>query len=105
MKNVNSPIIATYEGNEIGDYLSITFLDTNGRKSYDFGFGNNDFGEVLLFNKAMVDNPNYFRKTFKVYWEWKISTFPCCDGNYKTVKAYLPSITRLELIETLADKK
>jgi len=99
-KNVKNPFIATYKGCDFGDYFHITFEDTNG-KVYDFGFGNNHFGEYLLYNgEQYEDNPKYLNKKFKVYWNWKKTTFPCCDGEYESVEAYLPAITKLELGET-----
>lgn len=45
------------------------------------------------------DNPTYLNKKFKIHWKWKITTFPCCEGEYQTVKAYQPSIIKLELLE------
>jgi hypothetical protein len=99
-KNVESPFLATYNGNDFGDYHHIIFIDANG-KSFDFGFGNNDFGEIELFfeNDDLRDNPEYLEKTFKVYWEWKASSFPCCSGEYEMVEAYLPSIVKLEVAD------
>lgn len=99
-KNVKNPIIATYQGCDFGDYFHITFQDADGI-NYDFGFGNNHFGEYILYDKTQyVDNPKYLGKKFKVYWNWKISNFPCCDGEHESVKAYHPSITKLELMTT-----
>ncbi len=98
-KNVKNPFIATYKGNDFGDYHHINFEDVN-NKSYDFGHGNNYFGSFLLFfnDKHLNDNPKYLEKQFKIFWKWKISSFPCCSGDYKSVEAYLPSITKLELL-------
>ncbi len=97
-KNTPNPLIVNYKGNDIGDYFHLTFEDNKGN-SYDFGFGNNNFGDYELYNKTdLTDNPKYLNKTFKVYWEWKPSKFPCCSGEYKIVEAYLPSIAKLELI-------
>ena len=98
-KNVPNPFIADYDGNEFGDYHHIIFKGGK-NKSYDFGFGSNDFGEFELFSDdELIDNPKYVGRTFKVYWEWKAASFPCCSGEYDMVKAYLPSIVRLELVE------
>lgn len=97
-KNVKSPFIASYKGCDFGDYFHVNFEDANG-KTYDFGHGENDFGAYKLYNKTdFTDNPKYLGKSFKIYWNWKISSFPCCDGEYDMVKAYQPSITKLELI-------
>ena len=106
-RDVENPFIATYEGNNFGDYHHIEFEDDNG-ESYDFGFGNNNYGNILLFfdDEQLTDNPKYLGKLFKIYWEWKVSSFPCCSGEYETAEAYLPSIIKLELIEeTNANKK
>lgn len=98
-KNVANPLIVTFRGTDMGDYFHLNFEDKQGRK-YDFGFGNNDYGQYRLFDKDDFDtNPEYMGKSFRLYWNWKVSTFPCCDGEYYNVEAYLPSITRLELIE------
>ena len=99
-KNVKSPIIANFQRSDFGDYFHLIFKDANGIE-YDFGFGMNNFGEYKLYDEPYYnDNPKFLGKTFKVYWNWKITTFPCCDGEYDPVEAYLPSITNLELIET-----
>lgn len=104
-ENVKNPIVATFKGCDFGDYFHLNFEDANG-KNYDFGFGNNNYGEYLLFDKTDYnDNPEYLGKTFKICWNWKITSFPCCDGDYEKVEAYLPSITKLELIETTASEK
>ncbi len=104
-KNVSNPIIAIYKGNTFGDYHHIEFEDANGKR-YDFGFGDNDFGNIKLYfdDDQLTDNPKYLGKSFKVFWDWKISTFPCCSGEYKLVEAYTPSIIKLELIKTSANK-
>jgi hypothetical protein len=104
-KNVKNPFVASYRGCDLGDYFHLNFEDANG-KNYDFGFGNNNYGKYLLYDKTDYnDNPKYLGKSFNIYWNWKITSFPCCDGEYDMVKAYLPSITKLELIETTANKK
>lgn len=96
-EGVSNPIIATYKGTSFGDYFHLEFEDTKG-KIYDFGFGNNNYGNYKLFNKNDdTDNPKYVGKKFMIYWSWKISSFPCCEGEYETVEAYLPSIIKLEL--------
>jgi len=97
-KNVPNPFIAIYKGNNIGDYHHINFKDSKG-KIYDFGFGRNDFEHISLFNKELNDNPKYLGKSFKIFWDWKISSFPCCSGEYEILKAYHPSILKLEIIK------
>jgi len=98
-KGVSNPLEVVYKGNDIGDYQHILFEDTNG-KSYDFGFGANDWGGIELFDSEYNDDPHYLGKSFRVFWEWKIASFPCCSGEYEMVKAYLPSIVKIELIST-----
>jgi hypothetical protein len=96
-ENVQNPLIAVYKGNDFGDYHHINFEDANG-KNYDFGFGNNDYGDLVLFDEEQLDdNPEYLGQSFLLFWEWKIATFPCCSGDYEVAEAYLPSIVKLEL--------
>ena len=99
-QNVPNPITATYIGNDFGDYHHIHFKDANGVE-YDFGQANNNFGEYKLFENSgqYEDHPGYLGKEFKVYWDWTLSEFLCCDGEYGKAKAYLPAITKLELIK------
>lgn len=104
-KNVTNPFIASYQGCDFGDYFHLNFKDVK-NKHYDFGFGDNNYGEYSLFDSIHFnDNQKYIGKSFKIYWNWKLSSFPCCDGEYNLVKAYLPSITKLELTEKNANKK
>lgn len=99
-KNVPNPIIATYKGNEFGDYHHINFKNANG-KTYDFGQAKNNFGEFTLYDDSeqYVDNPKFLGKKFNVYWNWKIAEFLCCEGEYGKAKAYLPTIVKLELVK------
>ena len=99
-QNVPNPITATYIGNDFGDYHHIIFKDANGVE-YDFGQANNYYGEYSLFENSgqYEDHPDYLGKEFKVYWDWTLSEFLCCDGEYGKAKAYLPAITKLELIK------
>lgn len=99
-RGTENPMTATFTGVDFGDYFHIDFEDSTG-KSFDFGFGNNDFGKYELIDDTdqMIENKEYFNKQFKIYWEWKISEFPCCSGEYELVKAYQPSIVGLELVD------
>jgi hypothetical protein len=99
-KNVPNPIIATYQGNDFGDYHHIIFKDANG-VGYDFGQAKNDYGQYNLHELSgqYNDNPKFLGKKFRVFWDWKLSEFLCCEGDYGKAKAYLPSITKLELIK------
>lgn len=104
-KNVQSPFTAVYTGCNIGDYFHLNFEDVKG-KSYDFGFGNNNYGDILLFDTvAYESNRKYVGRTFRIHWTWKISKFPCCDGEYDNVEAYYPSITKLEVVSSTQEKK
>jgi len=104
-KNVSNPFVASYQGCDFGDYFHLNFKDANS-KNYDFGFGNNNYGEYSLFDTlSFKDNHKYLKHSFKIYWDWKPTSFPCCDGEYNLVKAYLPSITKLELLENKGSKK
>ena len=104
-KQVPNPFVATYEGINFGDYEHMIFKDAEG-KSYDFGDGNNDFGDIELLSDIVerIDNPKYLGKSFSVYWEWRASTFYCCSGDYESVQAFIPSIVKLELIEAKTNK-
>lgn len=98
-QNTPNPLIAFYKGNDIGDYFHLSFEDENGNP-YDFGSGNNSFGEYKLYNKeSLDDNPKYLNKKFKVFWDMKASSYPCCSGEYDMVKTLQPSITKLELVK------
>lgn len=99
-KHVSNPFIATYQGNNFGDYMHILFKDAKGT-IYDFGQADNNYGQYKLFKQSgqYEDNPQYLGKKFNVYWEWKLSGFLCCEGDYGKAKAYIPAITKLELIK------
>jgi len=98
-KDISNPLIVKYTGMEWGDYFHIIFEDINGTE-YDFGFGNNNYGDYILYDdETYFDNPKFLNQTFKLYWEWKLSVFPCCNGEYKQVEGYKPSIIKMELIE------
>lgn len=99
-QHVPNPITASYQGNDFGDYHHIIFEDKKG-ETYDFGQAANQYGKYQLHDLSgqYKDNPLYLGRTFRIYWEWKLSNFLCCEGDYDKVKAYLPSITKLELIK------
>ena len=99
-QNAPNPVTAIYQGNDFGDYQHILFKDAKG-KTYDFGQAANNYGKYQLHEHSgqYKDNPAYLGRKFKVYWEWKLSDFLCCEGDYDRVKAYLPAITKLELIK------
>lgn len=99
-QDVPNPMTATYEGNDFGDYHHILFKDAKG-VVYDFGQANNNLGQYKLHELSgqYEDNPKFLGKKFKVYWNWKLADFVCCEGEYNKVKAYLPAITKLELIK------
>lgn len=99
-QNAPNPITATYQGNDFGDYHHILFKAANGVE-YDFGQAKNNYGQYKLHELSgqYNDNPEFLGKKFKVYWDWKLSKFLCCDGEYGKAEAYLPAITKLELIK------
>ena len=96
-KDVPNPAELYFQGFDFGDYPHIIFTD--GKEGYyDFGDGNNSFGEYEA--GIMSDETSeYEGKKFKVYWDWKVSSFSCCEGNMGAVTAKVPSITKLELME------
>jgi hypothetical protein len=103
-KDVPNPFIAVYRGCDFADYFHLTFEDNKG-KTYDFGFGNNNFGTYTLFDSEQCnDNKKYLNKSFRIFWNWTPSSFPCCDGEYEKVEAYMPSITKLEITESAITK-
>ncbi len=99
-QKVPNPISATYQGNDFGDYQHILFKDAN-KVVYDFGQAKNNYGQYKLHKLSgqYEDNPEFLGKKFNVYWEWKLTEFLCCDGEYDKARAYVPSITKLELIK------
>jgi hypothetical protein len=99
-QNRPNPLTATYQGNDFGDYHHILFRDANGT-TYDFGQANNHYGPYQLHARSgqYDDNPEYLGKKFKIYWDWILTDFSCCDGEYGKAKAYLPSIIKLELVQ------
>lgn len=94
--NADNPMIATFEGYSMGDYEHILFLDNKGNR-FDFAYGNNDFGK-LSKDDFYSEDSKYVNKKFKVYWDFKMSEFTCCEGEDNWVKGEAPSITKLELI-------
>ncbi|MBL7912464.1 MAG: hypothetical protein JNJ41_15495 [Bacteroidia bacterium] len=99
-KNAPNPITAIYQGNDFGAYHHLLFKAANGAV-YDFGQAKNNYGQYNLHKLSgqYEDNPEFLGKEFKVYWDWKLSEFLCCHGEYGEAKAYLPSITKLELVK------
>lgn len=97
-KNVPNPFIASYQGNDFGDYQHIIFKDAKG-ETYDFGQAKNKYGRYQLHNLSgqYEDNPAYLGREFTIHWEWKITDFLCCEGDYEKVKARVPTIIKLEL--------
>ena len=94
-----TPLIVKYNGNMLNDHFSLEFEDSLGN-IYDFGDSNNSFGKYTLYSGDQYnDNPELLVKWFKLYWEYKLSTFPWCGGDYYQQKEILPSISNLELIE------
>lgn len=99
-KDVPNPFVATYRGNEFGDYFHVIF-EINDTLHYDFGFGDNQFDAHVLYENGgdYADNPDYLDKRFEVHWAWRISIFPCCSGAFERAVAYMPSIVGLKLVK------
>ena len=95
--SVPNPLVARYTGSEFGDYLHLTFKDAQGR-TYDFGNGKNSLGQMLLYGDDFISNPEYVGKKFRISWDWKKSSFYCCEGEMNTVEAQVPSIVGVELV-------
>ena len=96
---VGTPIVVKFQNADFGDYPHLVFEDAN-NKTYDFGFGNNDLSNFTIYeneNDSWV-SPSLKGSSFSIYWEWKISSFACCSGEREMVKAYIPSIVKLEPI-------
>lgn len=96
--NVPFTLEAKYMGFEIGDYPHIIFKDKKG-KEYDFGDGNNSYGSFKEDDFLTDGKSKYQGKTFKLTWEWKTSTFLCCEGEMEEHTGKVPSITSLELVK------
>lgn len=96
-KGVENPIVADFDGVIFGDYFYIYFKGENGKK-YTFSSGDHDFGQYTLYDENQNSNPKYVGKKFKIYWDWRKSSFPCCQGGYKKTVAHQPTILKLELI-------
>lgn len=101
-KDVKNPIIAKYKGIWLGDYFHFDFVDEQGRE-YDFGFGNNNLGKYILYDVndelGWFHNKRYLNKSFKIWWDWRVSSYPCCSGDYELVETYHPSIIKIELTD------
>lgn len=99
MKNVPNPVRAIYEGTEFGDYFHLSFRIPEDFY-LDFADGDNNFSDYELFDsESFESNKQYVGKTFEIHWEYKKSTFLCCDGEMETVVAEMPSIIQLKLID------
>lgn len=95
---VPNPVQATYRGAEFGDYFHLSFETADG-KWLDFGDGDNTIGGIELYNQDFESNPALEGKQFKITWEWKESSFNCCEGTMDAVKAKTPSITSIQPVE------
>ena len=91
MKNVSNPIIATYLGSEIGDYFYFPFTGVDG-KYFDFGNGNNNYGDIPFGENDLEMNSELIGKKFTIYWGWNLAEFYCCEGRMDIYKADFPSI-------------
>src|SRR5687767_2581155 len=91
---VASTFEAKYMGFDMGDYPHIIFKDKKG-KEYDFGDGANSYGSFKE-EDFLAEKSKYEGKMFKLTWEWKMSTFLCCEGEMEQKTAKVPSIVNLE---------
>ncbi len=100
-KEVPNPLMVRYRGSEMGDYYHLWFEDENGKR-YDFGDGNNDFGDLQSFfedHNFVYDPENPNDPLYQLSWNWKVASFPCCSGEFELVEAYIPSITKIERVK------
>ncbi|MTI30279.1 hypothetical protein [Xanthovirga aplysinae] len=95
-KEAENPLTATFIGSEMGDYFHLVFEDANGKR-YDFGNGKNELGDISLFDEETLEsNSSFVGKQFKIRWDWKLSSFSCCEGQMNPVEAEVPSIVNIE---------
>ncbi len=100
-ENIPNPVVVVYKGTKYKEYFQINFKSLDGKK-LNFAQGDNSFGDYKLFDGKGEDkktNKEYLNKQFKIHWEWKQSSYPCCHGDYQMIKAYQPSIIKMELVE------
>lgn len=91
---VPNPVVATYQGAELGDYFHLGFETTDG-KYLDFGDGDNTLGTIKFFDDSMASSPELLGQQFTIGWEWKVSSFNCCEGAMEPVVAKVPAITSI----------
>jgi hypothetical protein len=98
-KDVENPLVATFTDYSQDGIVHVLFTDQAGR-SYDFGSGNHNLGEIRLYGpQSGVSNPDYLGKQFKITWEWKLSRMWFMWENYEQAIAPLPSIVHIEIIK------
>ena len=95
MNNVDNPLIATYLGSEIGDYLYFPFIGMDG-KYFDFGNGNNNYGGIPFSENDLEIDSDLIGKKFTIYWQWSSTSFYCCEGRMDEYITELPSITYID---------
>ena len=95
MKNVENPLVATYLGSEIGDYFYFNFAGTDG-KFFDFGNGNNNYGDIPFGENDLEINSKLIGKKFIIYWGWSKAEFYCCEGRMDTYISDFPCILNIE---------
>lgn len=98
-KDLPSPIFAQFDGVELDHHNHLNIYFGYSQATLNFGNGDNDYSTYKLFDEAFQTNPQLEGKVFKIYWEWRIASFPCCEGETLISKSYLPSILKLEHIE------
>lgn len=91
----------TYDGvfvdSEMGDYYHFTF-DLGG-DVIDFGSGDNQLAGTPFAGKTGEELASLKGKEFTVTWDYRESTFACCEGSTDTYLGMKPSIVSVSLIE------
>ena len=94
MKGVNNPIFARYKGSEFGDYFYFFF--TYGSKTFDFGSGKNNLGNIPFTKYDTEIKSELIGKEFIIHWEWTSTAFNCCEGGMDLYHGDFPSIVSID---------
>jgi len=94
MKGVNNPIFARYKGSEFGDYFYFFF--TYGSKTFDFGSGKNNLGNIPFTEYDTEIKSELIGKEFIIHWEWTSTAFNCCEGGMDLYHGDFPSIVSID---------
>ena len=94
MKGVSNPIFAKYKGSEFGDFFYFFF--TYGGKTFDFGSGKNNLGNIPFTKYDTEIKSELIGKEFIIHWEWKSTAFNCCEGGMDLYHGDFPSIVSID---------